>query len=251
MCKGCLTGNCLTVALAFTSGLVEAATSIEPFVQYSIRDAFPEDGIADYLIPSIDSSWIGQVTGPGSADFEEQTFLEYDLRSLAVQGRATFQLTLFHGGSDKLVSLSIYIGDGAASLADWDAGDLLTTVFLPFESINGSQHMFSIDVTNELNEFIQSGHGFLGLRLHDAIYVLGSDGDQAQVALGNGFTVPPQPIDLEPIPEPSTCALGLFALLYLGLLTQAGRLFPATHCCANGWQRDCSLPAWQCSRYFQ
>jgi hypothetical protein len=217
MSKQCLQGYCLFLVTACAS-IATAATPIAPVVQFSVRDQLPEDGVADTLELSTDSGWIGQVTGPGSANFEEETFLEYDLRSLSVQSKATYRVTLFHGGSDKLVSLSTYIADGAPSLADWDAGDLLTTLSLPFQSISGSQQSFSIDITNKLNEFIQSGHDFLGLRWHDAVYVPGSDGNQAQAALGRGSTVPPQIIELEPIPEPTTCFVALSALGCLGLL---------------------------------
>ena len=192
----------LVVASAAGGSVTLANTSISPSALYTIRD-FPEDGTADTLFPSSDGNWIGQVTGPGSGDAQEQTFLEFDLRSLSMQSKATLHLTLVHGGTDKLVLLSTYSGDGVGSLEDWGTGNYLTTIPRPFLSLSGSQISASVDVTGVFNSYIQSGHDFLGIRLHDVVYVPGSDGDQAQVALGNGGTVFPQTIELEPIPEPS------------------------------------------------
>ena len=91
--------------------------SILPTVQYTIRDSDPEDGVGDHIRPSSDSGYIGQVTGPGPASFEEETFLEYDISGNVAQELAQLHLAFFYSdidnGTGKSVSISTYIATGS------------------------------------------------------------------------------------------------------------------------------------------
>ena len=222
MQSACL--SALTLMSVMACAVTAAAVTTEPFVEYTIGDAFPEDGIGDDLILPSESRYIGQVTGPGPADFQQETFLEYDLRSAGLQIQATLNLILAYSGSDKSVSISTFDASGVPTLANWNTGTLLNTFSLPPKPSPGEQHHIAIDVTSVVNDFVQAGQDFLGFRVHDAVYIPPSPGNTAQIALGGGRGTFPQILDLRPIPEPAACSLALVAAAAIHFRSRSRKL---------------------------
>ena len=203
-------------------GFVHGATFLQPFVQYTVRDAFPEDGIADYLLPSDESGYIGQITGPGPANFGEETFLEFDVRSRGLQEAANLHFNFYYSdienGTGKRISVSAYAAVGVPTLSAFGTGNLIGTFVLPSIPSPGGSHPLTVDVTPVVNAQILAGVDFVGFRLHDAMFNEGSPLlgiGTAQVALGSGSGLLPQSLELVPEPPSDVLACFLTGLLMI------------------------------------
>ena len=156
---------------------------------FTIRDNLPPDGDPDDIDddPS-DARFWGLITNSASQD--DEFFLEFDIRNIEPLSSAKFYFFFsksfpdFDYYPDQTINLTVadYKADGIPDINKFGIGNDFADVL-----ISDIRHIHSIDVTDIINSYINSGISYLGIRLHSPISSIPTTGKPAQLgfAIGN------------------------------------------------------------------
>ena len=159
----------LSLVMTLTSAQAEV---LQPAHVFTVRD-LNNDGSVDAFddVPpqiGIPSFWGFVSRLPG---FTDETFVEFNIRSLGAASQATLSFTISNGGSNvgaAALPVAAYSGSGKTNTS------LYRTAGSPWQTLQVAAPQpgvfccpFSFDVTGLYNQFKNSGFTHLGFRLHD------------------------------------------------------------------------------------
>lgn len=198
-----LAGILICLFLIINGGLAQADDfNIKYSTAYTIRDD-DLDGQADQIDEDQSGPIWGLIT---NSDFDyDEFFLEFDISSLEQIGSGKFYF--FFSRSSPILSpgqtidlkVALYEGDGNADISKFGIGDFFTSILIS----NFQEDIFNIDVTNVINDFINSGISHLGIRLFEPISNSTPTGRPAQLKFMIGYLNIIPAIELEDTMHPA------------------------------------------------
>jgi hypothetical protein len=198
-----LTGTLICLFLIINGGLAQADDfNIKYDTAFTIRDEEP-DGQPDDIEDTPSERFWGLIT---NSDYQiDEFFLEFDISSLEQIGSVKFYFFFSNSvpplSTDQTINLqvAIYEGDGTPDISKFGIGDFFDSVLIS----SFQEDIFSIDVTNIINEFINSGISHLGIRLYEPISSTTSSGRPAQLRFMIGYLNIIPTIELEDTMHPT------------------------------------------------
>lgn len=200
----------ILVCLFFTfdGAIVQAdETVLEYEIAYTLQDN-DLDGQADVIFDPLSGSF-GQITNsperlPG--DLIDEFFIEFDISESrpACSAKFNFSFTTSYGPAELPYDLNLAVYEGECEYGDQNLGNFGKGQFLEKITISSIGCGFSVDVTDVLNDFINSGKKCFGLRLYEPISQE-SPQDIAQLVFdkGNLTLVPRDVLELVDIMHPA------------------------------------------------
>jgi hypothetical protein len=188
-----LAGILICLFLIINGGLAQADDfNIKYDTAFTIRDddGGPDglpDGLPDVIDDDPPAGFWGLITNSNIQI--DEFFLEFDISTLEQIGSAKFYFffsrstpTLSPGRTINL-KVALYEGDGTSDIAKFGIGDFFTSVLIS----NLQEDVINIDVTNVINDFINSGISHLGIRLFEPISNTTTTGRPAQLKFIIGY----------------------------------------------------------------
>lgn len=164
-----LSGTLICLFLITNGGLAQGNDfNIKYDTSFTIRsDA--SDAQPDYIDDTPPGGFWGLITN--SDNQIDELFLEFDIGSLEQIGSAKFYFFFSNSfpplltGQTINLKIALYQGDGTTDISKFGTGDFFDSVLIS----NFQEDIFSIDVTDIVNNFIHSGISHLGIRLYEPI----------------------------------------------------------------------------------
>jgi len=182
-----LTGTLICLFVLNVGGLAQADEfNMKYDTSFTIRGD-ESDGQPDYIDDTPPDGFWGLIT---NSEYQiDEFFLEFDISSLEHLGSVKFYFFfsnsfpyLWNGQTINL-KIALYQGDGTPDISKFGTGEFFDSVLIS----NFHEDIFSIDVTNVVNNFIQSGISHLGIRLYEPISNTTPTGSPAQLMFMIGY----------------------------------------------------------------
>jgi hypothetical protein len=200
---------CLTVGFVccwfFGFATNSHADDLQFDAAFTIRDSTSVDGIPDEIDDGKDGIW-GLITNTDTQ--YDEFFLEFPLSNLTQPAGSARFYVFFSGsvpdvsaGTSIALNVAVYEGDGLPNINKFGTGTPLDSISIT----NIEENVFSVDVTNVLNDFINRDVSHLGIRLYGPSSSISETGRPAQLEFDRGFVsiVAGTPTDLQDTLHPA------------------------------------------------